>query len=145
MEIRHSVRENRLSDPNLVTATDCKAFIERSEIWVWDEDGAVQGLAAGDTRDGWIFGLFVAPEYEGRGIGQALLPPACDTLRKTGYTIAKFEYRRGHACRTVLPNKWLDNDGEKPEGRNSFSKVALIEGPLAAPVKRGRGKVCKRA
>src|SRR5437763_653225 len=52
MEIRHSVRENRLSDPNLVTAADCAHFIERSEIWVWEKDGAVQGFAAGDTRDG---------------------------------------------------------------------------------------------
>jgi hypothetical protein len=48
MEIRHSVRENRLGDPNLVTTTDCVAFIEDSEIWVWEEDGAVQGFAAGD-------------------------------------------------------------------------------------------------
>jgi hypothetical protein len=29
MEIRHSVRENRLSDQNSVTATDCARFIER--------------------------------------------------------------------------------------------------------------------
>ena len=70
MEIRHSVRENRLGDPNSVTAADCTAFIARSEIWVWDEDGTIQGFTAGDPRDGWIFALFVAPGREGRGIGQ---------------------------------------------------------------------------
>jgi ribosomal protein S18 acetylase RimI-like enzyme len=32
MEIRHAVRENRLSDPNTVTAADCAAFIDRAEI-----------------------------------------------------------------------------------------------------------------
>jgi len=32
MEVRHSVRENRLSDPNLVTGKDCAEFIERSEM-----------------------------------------------------------------------------------------------------------------
>jgi len=32
MEIRHSLRENRLSDPDFVTAADCETFIERSEI-----------------------------------------------------------------------------------------------------------------
>src|SRR5204863_10111874 len=47
MEIRHSVRENRLSNPNLVTADDCAEFIERSEMWVWEEDGIVQAFAAG--------------------------------------------------------------------------------------------------
>ncbi|MBV9018307.1 MAG: GNAT family N-acetyltransferase, partial [Alphaproteobacteria bacterium] len=62
-----------MSDPNLVTAAGCAAFVERSEIWVWTENGLVQGFAAGDTRDGWIWALFVAPGYEGRGIGQALL------------------------------------------------------------------------
>jgi GNAT superfamily N-acetyltransferase len=72
MTIRHAVRENRLSDPNSVTAADCAAFIERSEIWVWEEDGLILGFSAGDVRIGWIWALFVAPGHEGRGIGRAL-------------------------------------------------------------------------
>ena len=122
MEIRHSVRENRLSDPNLVTATDCEASIERSEIWVWEEDGAVQGFAAGDTRDGWIFGLFVAPEYEGRGIGQALLPLACETLRKAGYTIAKLSTVAGtRAERFYRTNGWIMT-GKNQKGELVFQR-----------------------
>src|SRR5580692_9087099 len=61
MTIRHAVRENRLSDPNSVTAVDCAAFIDRSEIWVWVEEGLIQGFGAGDVRDGCIWALFVAP------------------------------------------------------------------------------------
>jgi GNAT superfamily N-acetyltransferase len=125
MEIRQSVRENRLSDPNLVTAADCAAFIARSEIWVWEEDGAVQGFAAGDTRDGWIWALFVGPEYEGHGIGQALLPLACETLRISGYTIAILSTVEGES-RTVLPNEGLDHDRREPKGRTGFSEAALI-------------------
>jgi predicted kinase len=122
MEIRHSVRQNRLSDPNLVTAADCEAFIERSEIWVWEEDGAVQGFAAGDTRDGWIFGLFVAPEYEGRGIGQALLPLACETLRKAGYTIAKLSTVAGtRAERFYRTNGWTET-GKNQKGELVFQR-----------------------
>ena len=34
MAIRHSVSENRLLDPNSVTAADCAALIEGSEIYV---------------------------------------------------------------------------------------------------------------
>jgi hypothetical protein len=46
MQIRHLVRENRLSDPNLVTAKDCAEFIDRSEMWVWEDEGVVQALAS---------------------------------------------------------------------------------------------------
>lgn len=70
MAIRHAVIENRLSDPNSVTAADCVAFIDRSEIWVWVEDGMIQGFAAGEPLNGQIFALFVDPKYEGRGIGR---------------------------------------------------------------------------
>jgi GNAT superfamily N-acetyltransferase len=107
MEIRRSVRENRLSDPNLVTADDCAEFIERSEMWVWDAEGVVQGFAAGDVRDGWIWALFVAPEYEGRGIGRALLSMACETLRKSGYTVANLSTAAGtRAERFYIENGW---------------------------------------
>jgi hypothetical protein len=51
MAIRHAVRENQLSDPNSVIAADCAAFIDRSEIWVWVEEGLILGFAAGDMRD----------------------------------------------------------------------------------------------
>jgi GNAT superfamily N-acetyltransferase len=107
MEIRHSVRENRLSDPDLVTAADCARFIERSEIWVWTDDDTVQGFAAGDPRDGWICALFVAPGHEGRGIGQALLPLACETLRKAGYATASLNTVEGtRAERFYRTNGW---------------------------------------
>jgi len=107
MEIRHSVRENRLSNPNLVTADDCAEFIERSEIWVREEAGAVQAFAAGDVRDGWIWALFVAPEYEGRGIGRALLSMACETLRNAGYTVANLSTAAGtRAERFYMENGW---------------------------------------
>lgn len=56
-----AVRENRLSDPNTVTAADCAAFIDRAEIWVWVEEGMIQGFSAGDPRNGEIFALFVDP------------------------------------------------------------------------------------
>jgi hypothetical protein len=47
MAIRHAVRENRLSDPNSVTADDCAAFIDRAEMWVWVEDDQIQGFLGG--------------------------------------------------------------------------------------------------
>src|SRR5215469_9909165 len=80
MEIRGAVRENRLFDPNSVTAADVKAFIDRAGMWIWADDaGPVQGFSAGDPHDGSIWALFVDPEHEGRGIGRALLALACNT------------------------------------------------------------------
>jgi hypothetical protein len=55
MEIFHGIHENRLRDPRSVTAADCAGFIDRAEMWVW-EDGQIQGFSAGDPRDG-SFGL----------------------------------------------------------------------------------------
>src|SRR5437763_15891042 len=108
MKIRHSVRENRLSNPNLVTADDCAEFIERSEIWVWEEAGAVQAFAVGEIRDGWIWALFVAREFEGRGIGRALLSMACETLRSAGYTVANLSTAAGtRATRFYMENGWM--------------------------------------
>jgi GNAT superfamily N-acetyltransferase len=122
MEIRHSVRENRLSDPNSVTAADCADFIARSEIWVWAEGGIVQGFAAGDTRDGWIWALFVAPEHEGRGIGQALIVLACETLWKAGYTIATLSTVEGtRAERFYRTNGWTAT-GKNQKGEVVFQK-----------------------
>jgi GNAT superfamily N-acetyltransferase len=86
MEIRHAVRENRLLDPNSVTAEDRRTFIDRAEMWVWTERGEIQGFSAGDPKDGTIWALFVDPAYEGRGIGHALLELACRTLRAAGVT-----------------------------------------------------------
>ncbi|MBV8493252.1 MAG: GNAT family N-acetyltransferase [Alphaproteobacteria bacterium] len=123
MEIRHSVRENRLSDPSLVTAADCAAFVERSEIWVWTENGVVQGFAAGDTRDGWIWALFVAPGYEGRGIGRALLPLACKTLREAGYSTAKLGTARETRAETFYRTNGWSEIGANEKGEVVFQKA----------------------
>src|SRR5215813_7752095 len=87
-EIRSAVRENRLGDPSRVTDQDYAWFIEHPGIWVWDEDGRILGLAAGDTRDGTIWALFVDPAHERRGIGRALFAAACETLRCHGHRTA---------------------------------------------------------
>jgi ribosomal protein S18 acetylase RimI-like enzyme len=79
--VRNAVLENRLSPGSVSRVSDTARWIyENGTFWVWEQDGAVQGFAVADTRDGTIFGLFVHPNYEGRGIAQALLPFACRTF-----------------------------------------------------------------
>ena len=89
LEIRDSVGDNLLSDPNSVTEAGAAGFIDSRALWVWQEvDGLVTGFSAGDARDGSIWALFVAPGHEGKGIGRALLKRACDGLREGGLLVA---------------------------------------------------------
>jgi ribosomal protein S18 acetylase RimI-like enzyme len=116
-EIRGAVRENRLGDPSRVTVALCEWFIENSAFWLWVEDGRVQGFSAADPRNGSIFGLFVDPAYEGRGIGQKLLPLACETLREAGYRSATLVTEPStRAERFYRRDGWIEigreNDGQ---------------------------------
>ncbi|AKQ44691.1 GCN5 family acetyltransferase [Rufibacter radiotolerans] len=71
--VRHSVKENVLSNPALVTNEDCKEFLtERGKGWVCDVDGEVVGFAIADLKDNNIWALFLKPEFEGKGIGRQL-------------------------------------------------------------------------
>lgn len=71
--VRHSVHENILSDPGLVTDEDCKEFITvRGKGWVCVIDDIVAGFAIADLRDENIWALFLRPEYEGQGIARRL-------------------------------------------------------------------------
>lgn len=87
-QIRFTVRENRLSNPDAVSPEDVAWFMENPGIWVWEEAGSVLGFSAADPRDGTIWALFVDPAHERRGIGRALLDAACGTLRRAGYRTA---------------------------------------------------------
>jgi GNAT superfamily N-acetyltransferase len=89
-EIRDSVSENRLTDPASVTEEDAAWYVDNDALWVWqEENGTINGFAAGDPRDGWVWALFVAPDHEGRGIGRALLDHTCASLREAGHPMAK--------------------------------------------------------
>ena len=71
--VRHSVRENMLSDPALVTDQDCVDYLTiRGKGWVCEIDSRIVGFSISDLKDNNIWALFVHPEFEGRGIGRRL-------------------------------------------------------------------------
>jgi GNAT superfamily N-acetyltransferase len=123
MELRHGVRENRLSAPNAVTAADCMAFIDMAEMWVWTDDaGQLQGFSAGDPRDGSIWALFVDPPHEGRGIGRILLACACRTVRSAGFSTATLNTEPGtRAERFYRMNGWIET-GRSAKGEIVFQR-----------------------
>jgi len=71
--VRNLVKENTLSDPNLVTDDDCREFMfERGKGWVCEINNDVVGFAIADLKDHNIWALFLNPEFEKQGIGKQL-------------------------------------------------------------------------
>ena len=127
-EVRNAVRENRLSPANVARVEDTARWIyENGTFWVWEQDGTVQGFAVADVRDGTIFGLFVHPDYEGRGIARALLPLACEDLRRAGHTTARLTTAPGsRAERFYRRNGWTDT-GRRENGEIVFERVLALD------------------
>ncbi len=64
-----------------------------------------------------IFGLFVHPAYEGRGIARALLPLACEDLRAAGFSEATLTTGPGtRAERFYRENGWQET-GRQVDGQ----------------------------
>ena len=71
--VRNAVKENTLSNPNLVTDEDCKEFIRvRGKGWVCEIDKEIVGFAIADLKENNIWALFLVPTFEKKGIGQQL-------------------------------------------------------------------------
>ena len=71
--VRNSVKENTLSNPDLVTDKDCELFMfERGKGWVCEIDNHIIGFSIVDLKDNNIWALFLKPEFEKQGIGRRL-------------------------------------------------------------------------
>lgn len=71
--VRNLVKENRLSDPNLVPDSDVEDYLfRRGKGWVCEIDNRVVGFAIADLVDNNIWALFVHPGFEKMGIGKKL-------------------------------------------------------------------------
>ena len=71
--VRNSVKENTLSNPDLVTNEDCEEFItNRGKGWVCEIDQEIVGFSIADLKENNIWALFLRPEFEKRGIGKQL-------------------------------------------------------------------------
>jgi GNAT superfamily N-acetyltransferase len=123
-EIRLSVRENCLAKSKYESvASDADWIFDNAAFWVWEEEGAIQGFSAADPRDGTIFALFVHPSHEGRGIGRALLPMACQILRDGGHVIATLTTEAGtRAERFYRLDGWTEI-GREDDGQIVFRKA----------------------
>jgi len=71
--VRHTVKENVLSNPSLVTDEDCEEYLTvRGKGWLCEADNAIVGFSIVNLKENNIWALFLRPEYEGKGIGRKL-------------------------------------------------------------------------
>jgi GNAT superfamily N-acetyltransferase len=120
MALRLSVWENQLFDPSHVTAEDCRRYVTRGHMWVWDEGGAIHGISAGTIDTGWIWALFVRPGHEGRGIGRALFAAACDALIAAGFRILRLSTDPDTRAAAFYRTAGWREAGRTPEGELIF-------------------------
>lgn len=71
--VRHSVKENTLSDPALVPDSDVEDYItRRGKGWVCEIDESIVGFSIISVIDSNVWALFVQPGYDKKGIGREL-------------------------------------------------------------------------
>lgn len=71
--VRNSVKENTLSDPNLVTDQDCHEFLtQREKGWVCEINERIVGFSIVDVKENNVWALFLHPDFENQGIGRKL-------------------------------------------------------------------------
>lgn len=80
-DIRTSVRQNHLSREQMAELGITPAVLEEALeagpcAWIAEVDGSAGGFAMVDRASAEVFALFVRPEWEGRGMGSALLRAA---------------------------------------------------------------------
>jgi GNAT superfamily N-acetyltransferase len=70
---KYMVKENTLSNPDLVPGKDVAYYItEKGKGWVCEVEGRVVGFSIIDLLEKSVWALFVDPDYAEKGIGKEL-------------------------------------------------------------------------
>ncbi len=71
--VRHLVKENTLSNPDLVPDKEVAYYIsEKGKGWICEVNGQVVGFSIIDLLERSVWALFVNPEFAAKGIGKEL-------------------------------------------------------------------------
>jgi len=71
--VRNSVKENQLSNPDLVKDKDYEIYLtDNGKGWVCEIENEILGFAIVDLVENNIWALFLKPEFEKQGIGKQL-------------------------------------------------------------------------
>ncbi len=71
--VRMSVKENALTNPELVKEKDYEEFITtRGKGWVCEKDNTIIGFSIVDMQEKNVWALFIHPDFERLGVGRRL-------------------------------------------------------------------------
>ena len=71
--VRNSVKENQLSNPNLIPDDLVEEFItKRGKGFVCEIDDIIVGFSIVDFVENNVWALFLLPDFEGKGIGKKI-------------------------------------------------------------------------
>ncbi|MCR9289904.1 MAG: GNAT family N-acetyltransferase [Bacteroidetes bacterium] len=71
--VRNSVKENTLSNPNLIKDADIEHFMtKRGKGWVCEVENQIVGFSIVDLEENNVWALFIKPAFEKKGIGRKL-------------------------------------------------------------------------
>lgn len=117
--IRLAVRENKLSDPGRITLQMYEDYLQLlGRGWVADIDGRIAGFCYVDRTNASIWALFIAPEYEGRGLAKTLLNTAVAWLAEQGQPVVRLSTGAGtRAERFYAMQGW---SRERVDGNDIF-------------------------
>lgn len=126
--IRLAVRENRLTNPALVTEQSYVRYIEDGSTWVaLRPDRILVGFAALDRSDASVWALFVHPDEEGAGIGMALHDALLDEARRLGIGVLRLVTAPG-----TRAERFYRRAGWAMIGRSESGEVRLRRSVISA-------------
>lgn len=71
--VRHLVKENTLSNPDLVPDKDVAYYItEKGKGWVCEIENQIVGFSIIDLMENSVWALFVDPDFAEKGVGKQL-------------------------------------------------------------------------
>jgi GNAT superfamily N-acetyltransferase len=133
--IRLAVRENRLSNPDVVRPTDYVPMItEHGRGWVAEKEGRIAGFAIIDMARRNVWALFVGPEQEACGIGRRLHRAMLDWAFAAGAESVYLGTAPGTRAERFYRTAGWTYAGPEPNGESRFEMMrdqwrALASGP----------------
>jgi len=124
-EIRISVKENKLSDPGLISKADYIDFLtNKGKGWVCDIDGLLVGFSIIDSIHNNIWALFVRPEFEGKGIGKKLQSLMLDWFFNDHHSTLSLTTAHESRAEGFYRKYGWKETGKKPNGEIKFEITA---------------------
>lgn len=127
--IRLAVRDNRLGDTSRVTPAHYRRYVAEPGVsWVAELEGRLAGFGIADRSSRSLWALFVDPEFEGRGLGRALLARLTECLFAWGAGRINLSTEPGtRAERMYLAAGWVQV-GTLPTGEVWLARSSTEDG-----------------